>query len=147
MDRRKFVKQGCLACLGISLLGMSAGCTGVRYVTGTLNEDGILVDPRDFNGKREGKHTDNYVIVRHDDLQYPICVYKTGKTEYTALLMRCTHQGAELQAFGDRLACPAHGSEFDNTGKVMQGPAADNLRSFPVTVMNNKLFIDLRKPV
>ena len=58
--------------------------------------------------------------------------------------MRCTHQGTELQASGDRLQCPAHGSEFDNKGTVKTGPADKALRSFPVTVSNNQLFIDLK---
>jgi len=59
--------------------------------------------------------------------------------------MKCTHQGAELQASGDVLQCPAHGSEFNNKGLVKTGPADTNLRTFPVVVNNNELFIDLRK--
>ena len=48
--------------------------------------------------------------------------------------MQCTHQGAELQASGDMLQCPAHGSEFNNKGTVTNGPADTDLRTFPVTV-------------
>ena len=59
--------------------------------------------------------------------------------------MKCAHQGAELQASGDVLQCPAHGSEFNNKGIVTNGPASTNLRTFTVTVTNNELFIDLRK--
>ena len=36
--------------------------------------------------------------------------------------MKCTHQGAELQASGDVLQCPAHGSEFNNQGTGNQWP-------------------------
>jgi Rieske Fe-S protein len=43
------------------------------------------------------------------------------------------------------LQCPAHGSEFNNTGKVKSGPADKGLRIFPVVISNNELFIDLRK--
>jgi Rieske Fe-S protein len=59
--------------------------------------------------------------------------------------MQCSHQGAELQASGDRLTCPAHGSEFDNKGFAQQGPADQALRSFPTTINGETLFIDLRK--
>ena len=86
-----------------------------------------------------------YLIVRNDALQYPICVYRFDDHHYSALYMRCTHQGAELLAAGDRLTCPAHGSEFDSKGLVKQGPADQSLRSFPVSVMDEALFIDLRK--
>jgi Rieske Fe-S protein len=59
--------------------------------------------------------------------------------------MKCAHQGAELQASGDYLQCPAHGSEFNNRGYVTSGPASTNLRTFPITVNEKEIFIDLRK--
>jgi Rieske Fe-S protein len=71
-------------------------------------------------------------------------VYRFSETEYSAVLMKCTHQGSELQASGDHLHCPAHGSEFSNKGMVAQGPAEKNLRSFKVTADSQKIFIDLR---
>ena len=83
--------------------------------------------------------------MRNESLQYPLCVYRLDDDSYSAVLMQCTHQGAELQVAGDQLTCPAQGSEFDNTGMVTQGPAAMNLRSFPVSIENEQLFIDLRK--
>ena len=58
--------------------------------------------------------------------------------------MRCTHQDAQLEVFGDRLECPAHGSEFNDRGKVMEGPAQANLRTFPVTIQKDKLYISLK---
>src|ERR1044072_7427179 len=131
MDRKTFIKAGCLACTSISLLGtILESCTTVRYAGGELNENGMLLDLKEFEAKKGHR---SYVIARHDDLQYPICVYRINETEYNALLMQCTHQGAELQVSGDQLTCPAHGSEFDKWGKVIQAPASADLRSFPVT--------------
>ncbi|MBL7682909.1 MAG: Rieske (2Fe-2S) protein [Flavipsychrobacter sp.] len=145
MNRRKFIKTGCIACTSIGFLStVIQGCTAVKYSTGTLNGNGILIDVKDYETKNGIR---NYVIVRHDDLQFPICVYKIDEQKYSALLMRCTHQGAELQVAGDQLTCPAHGSEFDKWGRVTQSPAAENLRSFPVSIAGDKLFIDLRKQV
>ncbi len=117
-------------------------CKSVKYVSGNMEANGISVDLNDFATK-SGQRP--YLIVQHPDLQYPICVYNTGSNNYSALLMRCTHQGAELQVSGDQLTCPAHGSTFDQHGKVMQAPATEDLRTFPVSVTNNSLFIDLRK--
>ena len=85
-----------------------------------------------------------YVVVQHEKLKYPVCVYRFSETEYTALLMRCPHQGAELQVFGSRLQCPAHGSEFNDKGVVENGPADTNLRTFPVTEHNHQLYISLK---
>ena len=146
MDRRTFVKAGCLACLGITTAAsLLESCTAVRYAKAKLNDDGLLVDPKEFETKHKGKLVyRNYVIIHHEELKYPICIYRIDETEYSALLMKCTHQGAELQVSGDQLTCPSHGSEFDKAGIAMQGPATELLRSFPVTMSNGKLFIDLR---
>ncbi|WP_163599017.1 ubiquinol-cytochrome c reductase iron-sulfur subunit, partial [Klebsiella pneumoniae] len=40
--------------------------------------------------------------------------------------------------------CPAHGSEFTNSGTVQGGPADRKLRTFPVTIEANKLKISLK---
>jgi len=89
--------------------------------------------------------TRQYIIVRNEQLEFPIYLYRFSDADYAALWMKCTHKGAELTASGDHLHCPSHGSEFDSKGKVSQGPAEDDLRSFRVFTDNDKIFIDLRK--
>jgi Rieske Fe-S protein len=144
MDRKEFITKTCIACSSLTLLSsFIESCTTVRYASGNLNENGILLDLKEFDTKKEAQRS--YVIVRNESLQYPICVYRLEDNNYSAVLMQCTHQGAELQVAGDQLTCPAHGSEFDKNGTVTQGPAAMNLRSFPVSISNDQLFIDLRK--
>ena len=143
MNRRTFIKQGCLACVSSSvILTVLESCTAVKYGTGKLTDNGMLVNADEF---KSGNKTRDYVIIRHDDLLYPICLYRLSDNEYSAILMRCSHQGAELQVSGDRLMCPAHGSEFDKSGHVVQAPAMSDLRKFPVSILDNQLFIDLRK--
>jgi Rieske Fe-S protein len=146
MDRRKFIKNSCTACLSVTALAVVLpSCTSTRYISGKVGKDGLTVDTKEFISKENGKTTyRSFIIVRNEALQYPICVYRFSEKEYSALWMRCTHQGTELQASGDYLQCTAHGSEFDNKGTVKTGPADRNLRNFPVTVSNNQLFIDLR---
>lgn len=104
------------------------------------------MNKEDFKVKqRGGTAYSSFIIVRNDALKYPICLYKINEEKYTALWMRCTHQGTELQASGDVLQCAAHGSEFNNKGEVRNGPANTALKTFPVIVNNNEIFIDLRK--
>ena len=148
MDRRKFIKSGCVACLSATALtGLLTSCGSTHYISGKLGTDGLFLNTDDFKITRKGVTSYRpFIIVRNDALQYPVCVFRFSDTEYSALWMRCTHQGAELQASGDFLQCPAHGSEFNNKGKVTSGPADEDLRTFPVTINKNELFIDLRKP-
>lgn len=147
MDRRDFIKNTCTACLSVTVLSsLVSGCTPTQYISGRVVKDGIAVNKDQFKIRQKGGTAySSFIIVRNDILQYPICIYRFSDSEYSALWMKCAHQGAELQASGDVLQCPAHGSEFNNKGMVTSGPASSNLRTFPVTATNNELFIDLRK--
>ncbi|SHN20155.1 ubiquinol-cytochrome c reductase iron-sulfur subunit [Chitinophaga sp. CF418] len=147
MNRRDFIMNGCAACLSITVLSpLLTSCKTTRYISGTMGNDGLTISKDEFKQIKKGNAAyRSFLIVRNDALQYPIYVRRFSDTEYTALWMRCSHQGAELQASGEYLQCPAHGSEFNNKGAVTNGPADKNLRTFPVTVNDNELFIDLRK--
>ena len=146
MDRRDFIKNSCTACLSTTVIGtVISSCATTRYISGTLGKDGLFVDVNEFVTKQNSRTAyRSFIVVRNDALQYPVCIYRFNDNEYSALWMRCTHQGTELQASGDRLQCTAHGSEFDNNGAVKTGPADKSLRSFPVTLANDQLFIDMR---
>lgn len=142
MERKAFIKTCGFACLGgLFMSSVLEGCAGSKVIAGTIRNSDLVVPENAF---ADGASNKKYIVVQHDSLKYPICVYRTSATEYTALLMRCTHQGAELQVFGDRLECPAHGSQFDNKGMVKNGPADTNLRTFPVTVQDQQLYISLK---
>ena len=148
MNRRDFIKNGCTACLSFTVLSaLVTSCSPTKYVSGTIGKDGLTLSKDEFNiSQKGGTAYASFIIVRNDALQYPICVYRFNDHQYSALWMKCTHQGTELQASGDIVQCPAHGSEFNNKGEERHGPASRNLRTFPVTVINNEIFIDLRKP-
>lgn len=147
MKRREFIKNSCAACLaGAALSSLVSSCSSGQYISGQLNKDGILVNADDFKISKGGRVSYRpYIIVRNESLKYPICVYRFSDADYSALWMQCSHQGAEVQAAGSYLQCPAHGSEFNNRGQVTNGPADRDLRTFPVIIANNQLFIDLRK--
>ncbi len=133
-------------CLGGGIISITlSGCSATHYATGTVESNGLSVLKAEFIYiKKEQTLTRQYIIIQNDKLEFPIYLYRFSENEFSALWMKCAHQGAEVQASGDHLQCPAHGSEYDNRGTVRQGPAERNLRSFPVTVMDDKILIDLR---
>jgi Rieske Fe-S protein len=147
MKRRDFLISSCTACLSASAMaGLLSSCRSTQFVSGRLNKDGLLVDKDDFKIKGDSREDYRaYIVVRHEELKFPVCIYRFSDADYTAIWMQCAHQGAELQVAGSYLQCPAHGSEYNNKGQVTNGPAEKDLRTFPVTVSNNQLFIDLRK--
>lgn len=147
MDRKDFIVKACTACL--SMTAMSAvlsSCSATHLIAGKISNDGVMISKTDFIFNQKGTPAyRSFIIVRNDTLQYPIYVYRFSDQEYSALWMRCTHQGTELQASGDSLQCPAHGSAFNNKGIATNGPADSSLRSFPIKISNSEIFIDLRK--
>lgn len=150
MDRMTFLKTCGLACLGTGYaITFLESCSSAKHITATIEADNLVLPLSAFlmstsNGDKPGKYFEA-IIAEHPQLNDPIYVFRDkGGQSYNAVLMRCTHQGAQLQAFGDKLQCPAHGSEFDRVGTVLQGPAADPLRSFPVSVLSTELHISLR---
>jgi len=147
MNRKEFLVKSCTAY--VAAAGMSSlfnSCTPTRYISGMLGKDGLTINKNDFRlSQKDNAAYRSFIIIRNDALQYPICVYRFSDEQYSALWMKCTHQGTELNASGEFLQCPAHGSEFNSNGKVRNGPADTDLKTFPVVVSNNELFIDLRK--
>jgi Rieske Fe-S protein len=145
MDRRTFTRS-CFGCVGAVLLSpMLSSCQSTHYATGTVEQNGLSILKSEFAYvKKDHPTLRQYIIVRNDNLEFPIYLYRFSDNEYSAVLMRCTHQGNELSASGDHLTCSAHGSEFNSRGIVAQGPAEKNLRSFNVKTDGDKILIDLR---
>jgi Rieske Fe-S protein len=145
MHRRQFVKLGCNCMIAPLIAAGLSACESTRYVAGTLGPDGITIQQTEFvEITKSGTTLRDYIIVRNENLEYPICLYRLKENEYSALQMKCTHQGTELQAAGDQLHCPAHGSEFNNRGQVTQGPAEHPLRTFRVVAEQDHLLIELK---
>jgi Rieske Fe-S protein len=147
MNRRSFVKQTCITCVSGGLIPfLMSGCKATHYASGVISSAGLYIAKSEFIYKQKDQLlTRQYILVQNDTLEFPIYVFRFSETKYSALWMRCTHQGAELQASGDALHCPSHGSEFTNTGVVRKGPAEKNLRSFPIIVQPDTIIIDLRQ--
>jgi len=145
MDRKKFIKQCGFACIsGTVMASLLESCAASKTIPGNIVQDYITIPFSAFDTKNTQKSAaKKYVVIQNDALQYPICVFRFSDNDYSALWMQCTHQGTELQVFGDKLQCPAHGSEFDNRGNVSNGPAAKHLRTLPVTIDNNQIKISL----
>ena len=73
-----------------------------------------------------------------------ILVARTGDTSFNALTAICTHEGCTISGFqSGNFVCPCHGSQFNTSGQVQQGPATQRLRQFNTQFTNNVLTITL----
>jgi nitrite reductase/ring-hydroxylating ferredoxin subunit len=143
MNRKDFIKTCGYACLGTTVFApLMQSCVSTKSITASIEGENLLVPISHFESD---KKVLKYLVVNNPRLQYPVYVFRFSEHSYTALYMKCTHQGNELSAYGEKLVCSAHGSEFDNTGNATNGPASKPLRSFPVQLDNQNIFISLKK--
>ena len=71
-----------------------------------------------------------------------ILVTQTGQGSFRAFTAVCTHEQNIITGFqSNNFVCPAHGSQFNTSGGVVQGPATRALREFTTQFTNNVLTI------
>lgn len=145
MNRKEFIKVcggSCLSLIGLSLLSQS--CKGTHYVQATSSNNQMQISRTEFVSIKNNEPSfRKYIVVKTDKLEYPVVVYRNSENSFTALLLRCTHQGIELNVNGDLITCSAHGSEFGKTGEIVTGPAEQKLKSFPVTMDEQNIYLNL----
>jgi len=75
-----------------------------------------------------------------------ICLTKIDDIVY-AFTDNCTHINGPLnegELEGCKITCPWHGAEFDvRTGKVLCGPARQDLATYPVKIEDGGIYISL----
>lgn len=146
MNRKQFIKTCGVSCLGMAGISLAmTGCASVYSVQGLATGKTISFPKQSFvETKKSGeKLARQVVVVNVDNLKFPVAVYDNGNDKYTALWLKCAHQGNEVSVHGDLLSCSAHGSEYDRSGKVIKGPAKEDLRKFNVRSDETTLYIEL----
>jgi len=69
-------------------------------------------------------------------------VARTAADAFSALTAVCTHQSCTITGIsGQTFVCSCHGSRFDPSGAVVNGPAQAALRTFPTQFAGNVLTI------
>ncbi len=146
MERRIFIKNGCLACMGGGMLAaIAAGCKGIHYVSSNLVDESLLLPKSEFAYlKKKVIQYRQWVVVKNPRIPFPIGVFRADDAHFFATYLECSHQGCEVQPEGNYLQCPCHGSEFDSRGKLQQGPAEADLKSFSVRSDADNLYILLK---
>src|SRR6188768_1404871 len=60
-------------------------------------------------------------------------VFRTGDSKFMTISTVCTHKKCDVDFDGSGFECPCHGSTYTKTGKVTNGPATKNLKSYKTT--------------
>ncbi len=77
----------------------------------------------------------------------PICLVRSEDGNFYALNDTCTHEDYSLsegELWEMSVECPKHGSRFDvKTGKVTGLPAVIPARTYPVTVEDGEIYVEV----
>jgi Rieske Fe-S protein len=141
MDRRKFLEKSCKACLlagaGILISELTACGPTAKVMQLPVTQNAVRMPVTSFL-------TGQLQIVRPEGWLYNIAVRKTGDEQYEALLLQCTHQQNQLLVNPNGFQCTLHGSLFTKDGRIVKGPAEFPLKSFPTSVEQGQLIIQLK---
>lgn len=142
MERRKFIKTCCIGAIGTPLMvGSLSSCEGLYYAKYSSNGKKIKIAKSEFiKTMKKGSKPRKYILVRDESLAFPICVYHIKDNEYVSSLLECTHRSCGLDVGGGIYTCPCHGSEFSKRGKVLEGPAETDLKTYK-TYSNEEFII------
>lgn len=145
MERRNFIKKCCLGTAALPLVGMVLpSCGSIYYAKNSVVDNQIVVAKSEFKWiKSNTTKQRKFVMLTVPQYKFPICVYAITNDQYVASLLKCTHRGCELNVGGGQYTCPCHGSEFAVTGKVLEGPAEQDLLTFDINTDNENIYIQL----
>lgn len=146
MNRKDFIRHCAVKGLALTSVGaLFTRCAAAPYYAFTsMNGNELSFAKSEFAGERNGEvFVRDFVLLKTDRLEFPVCVYRIDDDTFIALDTRCTHQGCEVKPQGDFLVCPCHGSEFSKTGKVVNPPADEDLKRYVVRTDDTMVYVHL----
>ena len=85
-------------------------------------------------------------LIRFDHNDMTFCIYNTSKG-FFATDGYCTHEEEHLEyglVTDTIIECPLHQGQFDiPTGKALGDPVCINLKTFPVKIENDRVFLGI----
>ncbi len=137
--RRDFLKT--LAAAVVSSAGaplLLTGCAGLATVRAQVSENRITLKKTET---RALTVPNGILVVRAPQLSGPIILRNLAEVGIVAVSSICTHSGCEVRAMPHSLQCPCHGSEYDELGDVLEGPASQPLKRYQVEETKDLIII------
>jgi cytochrome b6-f complex iron-sulfur subunit len=135
MPRRDFLANTAKAVVAVGLLDVNAWSSpaGPYLAISTVTIDLTNSANSDLLTPDTGSAGSMYVTISESSFQ--MIVVRNSATVVSAFLSKCTHQGCTIPLPVNKVCiCGCHGSEFDDMGNLLQGPATTNLTQFTATL-------------
>jgi len=145
MERKKFIKQCCCTLLAFPAASVFlSSCSSIYYASTLREGNKISVSKSEFIERKKGEEKlRQYVLFNINESGSPVSLYRLDDGRYVAALLECTHRGCELNVGGGIYTCPCHGSEVTIEGKVLEGPAEEDLKLFKTESDNEFIYVYL----
>jgi cytochrome b6-f complex iron-sulfur subunit len=135
MSNARIDRRGFMLLCGSACIPMLGACAHVQYLNATTSNGRLTVAKASLS-------TVPFAFVRLETTAFPIYVSRNTTTNvYAAVLTRCMHRGCQVEPENGHLVCPCHGSEYTNTGEILQGPTALPLIRFAVESDAESIYI------
>ena len=147
--RREFCVQTCQALSLVAVAGALQGCGGgssptapsnvpqLPVVNGTPVSGGIAVN---VDASSPLASAGSAALVQASGRNF--LVARTGQDTFVAVTAICTHEMCTVTGFQNQnYVCPCHGSRYNTSGVVINGPATRPLTQFPTALGDGVLTI------
>jgi len=89
-------------------------------------------------------------LTQENGVDVPVAIVRTSDGDFYAINDVCSHGEVSLsegEVDGCEVECWAHGARFDlRTGAVTELPAIDPVESYPVTIVDERVLVDVDHP-
>ncbi len=127
-DRRDFLRTCAHTVAGVVAAGLALPVLQGCEVSEVLTSD----VPSVFDVSTLTADNQALITATNGPQGTPLVIVRRSATQYSTLSLLCTHQGCIVGAPANgELLCPCHGSRYDLTGAVKNGPAVQPLASYP----------------
>ena len=151
MQRREFFSWLSISALASSLSVVIAACSessssknSLIVTKDTPSEPASTIRPDGFiavGTVAEIKESEQII----DFINELIIIKNSTHDHLSALNLKCTHEGCPVgwDKITQLIICPCHGSQYNDQGEVIQGPAILPLKNYPVKEENSLVLVKL----
>ncbi|MFQ5676747.1 MAG: ubiquinol-cytochrome c reductase iron-sulfur subunit [bacterium] len=115
-----------------------AGCAGLQTIRAHVEDNKITIAKADV---RTLAKANAIVIVKTSPQTGSIILRNLPDVGIIAVSSVCSHRGCEVRPMPRSSRCPCHGSEYDELGEVLEGPASRPLQRYEIEETSESLII------
>ena len=150
MNRRNFLETICKAGAGILVAGAAVDLSNVKTLVARARRVSpeVMEIPINLEDAPDLRPVGGSYHLSVEDLEREILVVHDAKDHFTAVNIKCSHRGCDLnyEKSAQKFVCPCHGSEFDLAGAPLKGPATKPLTYYHAELKGDEVMVTVYGP-